>query len=146
MVNRMSESIQEAMQSIVEEFSFFDDWQDRYAHIIELGRESPPLDPAHKVEANLVKGCQSQVWLISRREGGHLVFEAESDALIVQGLIAILLRIYSGRTPEEILGSSPEFLKQVGLDKHLSQNRTNGLYSMLREIHRVANEAAANPA
>lgn len=141
----MTETVKDAMEAIVDEFSFFDDWQDRYAHIIDLGRASPPLAAEHKVESNLVKGCQSQVWLIARKEGDHLIFEAESDALIVQGLIAILLRIYSGRTPAEIAASSPDFLKQVGLDKHLSQNRTNGLYSMLKEIYRTAGEAAARP-
>jgi len=142
----MNNTMEQTISEIVDEFEFLGDWQERYAHIIEMGRGLPALLPEHKIEDNRVKGCQSQVWLISRMENGRLVLEAESDALIVQGLIALLLRIYSGRTPQEIVRSRPDFLRSIGLDKHLSQNRTNGLHSMLKEIHRKAQEAAGEGA
>ena len=137
----MSESIAEAQDSIVDEFSFFDDWQDKYAHLIDLGRELTPLAEEKKTEDRMVRGCQSQVWLIPEREGDKIVFRAESDALIVNGLIAILLRIYSGRTADEILGASLDFLERIGLSNHLSMNRTNGLHSMIKTIRAHAQQA-----
>ena len=135
-------SIQDIQDEIVAEFEFFEDWQDKYAHIIDLGRDLPPLADAHKTEANIVKGCQSQVWLHSEMdtEKNELLLEAESDALIVNGLVAILMRIYSRRAPDEILSASNTFLEQIGLDRHLSMNRTNGLHSMMQEIQRRAAE------
>jgi cysteine desulfuration protein SufE len=136
-------SLQEAQSEIVQEFSLFDDWQDKYAHLIEIGRAMPRMNPVLKTDDRKVKGCQSQVWLASSLKDGRLVFEAESDALIVQGLIALLLRVYSNRTPSEIAGASTAFLGQIGLDRHLSQNRANGLNSMIREIHRHARETSA---
>ena len=130
----MTESIAEAQDSIVDEFSFFDDWQDKYAHLIDLGRELTPLAEEEKTEERIVRGCQSQVWLIPEREGEQIIFRAESDALIVNGLIAILLRIFSGRTPDEILAASLDFLERIGLSSHLSMNRTNGLHSMINTM------------
>jgi cysteine desulfuration protein SufE len=135
-----SASLAQAQREIVEEFALFDDWQDKYAHLIEIGRALPRMPAELKTEDRKVKGCQAQVWLHARREGDRMVFTAESDALIVQGLVALLLRVYSGRPPEEILSSSATFLKEIGLDRHLSQNRTNGLASMMKEIHRHARE------
>jgi len=138
-------SLLETQQELVEEFAMFDDWQDRYAHIIDLGRDLAPIDDAWKIEANRVKGCQSSVWLHSEFRDGKIVFFAESDALIVQGLIAVLMRAYSERTPEEILSSSDAFLAEIGLDKHLTQSRTNGLASMMDTIRRRAVEWQVNP-
>ena len=134
-------SLEEAQREIVEEFALLDDWQDKYAHLIEIGRGMPRLDPALKTEERKVRGCQSQVWLVAERDGDRLVLRAESDALIAQGLVALLLRVYSGRRPAEILAATPSFLREIGLDRHLSQNRTNGLASMMREILRHAREA-----
>lgn len=135
--------IQEAQEEIVDEFSMFEDWQEKYAHLIELGREMPPMTEAYKDEGHKVKGCQSQVWLHADERDGRLVFEAESDALIVQGLIAILLRVYQERTPEEILRTDLDFLEEIGLLSHLSMNRTNGLRSMVNTIRAQAAARAA---
>lgn len=132
-------SIAEAQQEIAEEFSLFGDWQEKYAHIIEMGRELPPMDPANKTEEQKVKGCQSQVWLHAEKNAeGKVQLQAESDALIVQGLIALLLKIYHNRTPAEILETELTFLDQIGLTSHLSMNRTNGLHSMVKQIRAYA--------
>ncbi len=135
-------TLDEAKQEIIDEFAFFEDWQEKYAHIIELGRELPPLDEAYKTPSHLVKGCQSQVWLHAEPVEDTLHLHAESDALIVQGLIAIVLRVYQDRTPDEILGSDLGFLEEIGLLSHLSMNRTNGLHSMVNTIR--AHAAAMN--
>ena len=127
-------SIKEAQQEIIDEFLIFSDWQDKYAHIIDLGRELEPMPLESKIEANRVLGCQSQVHLISEFKDGHLHFQAESDALIVQGLIAILMRIYNDRSPEDIVNTSLDFLEEIGLSSHLSTSRTNGLHSMIKRI------------
>lgn len=127
-------TLEDAKQDIIDEFAFFEVWQEKYAHIIELGRELPKLDPAFKDEGHQVKGCQSQVWLHAVPADGKLHLEAESDALIVQGLIAVLLRVYQDRTPEEILSTDLGFLEEIGLMSHLSMNRTNGLHSMVNTI------------
>jgi cysteine desulfuration protein SufE len=132
-------TIADAQQELVEEFSMFEDWQDKYAHIIELGRELEPIPLEFKDEAHKVKGCQSQVWLhSSETTDGCLHLQAESDALIVQGLIAILMRIYQDRRPEEILGADLGFFDDIGLVSHLSMNRTNGLNSMINTIRAYA--------
>jgi cysteine desulfuration protein SufE len=131
-------TVQDAQQEIIDEFSMFEDWQEKYAHIIELGRELDPMDPQFKDDAHKVKGCQSQVWLYAESKGGKLQLQAESDALIVQGLIALLLRVYQNRTPEEILDTDLGFLEEVGLLSHLSMNRTNGLNSMITTIRAYA--------
>lgn len=127
-------TIADAQQEIVDEFSMFEDWQDKYAHLIELGRELDPIPEEYKDEAHKVKGCQSQVWLHVDSVENHLHLLAESDALIVQGLIALLLRVYQDRSPQEILDTELSFLQDIGLLSHLSMNRTNGLRSMINSI------------
>lgn len=136
-------TIAEAQQEIVEEFSMFEDWQDKYAHLIELGRELDPLPEDYKDEDHKVKGCQSQVWLHVQPQGDTLHLLAESDALIVQGLIALLLRVYQDRTPADILETELSFLDEIGLLSHLSMNRTNGLRSMINSIRAYAARALA---
>lgn len=126
-------------ESLIEDFAFLDDWEDRYRYVIELGRELEPLSEAEHAPENKVQGCASQVWLVSeaRRETGatYLVFRGDSDAHIVRGLIAILLRIYSGHTPEEILAiDAKDIFMKLGLNEHLSPQRSNGLYSMVGRI------------
>jgi cysteine desulfuration protein SufE len=138
-------------QQIVEEFSLFDDWMQRYEYIIELGRNLPGLPAAKKLDTYKVPGCQSQVWFHARREDGRIHFEADSDAMIVRGLIALLLRLYSGRTPDEILSTPPEFFNVLELGSHLSGGRANGLRAMVQRIHAYAAayrdaEHAADPA
>ncbi len=121
----------------------FDDWQEKYAHIIDLGRELEPIPEAFKDDAHKVKGCQSQVWLhATQTEDGRLHLQAESDALIVQGLIAILMRIYQDRQPNEILHADLGFFEDIGLLSHLSMNRTNGLNSMINTIRAYASVKA----
>lgn len=128
-------SIADNQAEIVELFGMLDDWQDRYRMIIELGRELTGLTEAQKTDVNKVKGCQSQVWLISKLDDqGHLHLEADSDAAIVRGLIAILLKVFSGQTPAAILAARPQFIDDIGLSKHLSQNRANGLSAMIKKI------------
>jgi cysteine desulfuration protein SufE len=128
-------------EEIVEEFSFFDDWADRYQHLIDQGRRLAPMDAALQIEENQLKGCQSVVYFSSDTDKEGLVhFSATSDAAIVQGLIALLLRVYSARTPQEILALSPDFLEKIGLDKHLSPTRKNGLASMVEAIRRTADQ------
>lgn len=131
-------SLAEAKQSIVDDFSLFDDWIDRYEYIIELGRDLNGLDAAFHTDQYRVKGCQSQVWFRAREQAGRVTFEADSDALIVRGLIALLLRVYSGRTPSEILATPPDFLDAVDLGSHLSGGRANGLAAMVNHIQSYA--------
>ena len=138
----MNEVVQ-AQDEIIEEFSFFDDWMDRYQYLIDLGRRLPPLDPDEQIEDNLIKGCQSQVWFVAEQAGERLKFRANSDAAIVSGLIAVLLRIYSDKTPADILSAPPNFVEALQLQKHLSPTRSNGLVSMLDAIRRFAEDAAA---
>ncbi len=136
-------TIAEAQEELIEEFAFFDDWMDRYRYIIDLARNLPEFPDEWQTEGNKVRGCQSQVWLVAEREGDRLVFHAISDAHIVSGLIAILLRIYSGRTPDEILATKPDFIGAIGLDEHLSPTRNNGLHAMVTRIYAEAKAAQA---
>jgi cysteine desulfuration protein SufE len=128
------ESIEEAQRELVEEFEFFDDWMDRYEHIIDLGRKLPVYPEDRKTDDRKVKGCQAQVWLDVTRDGEVLRFIGTSDSTIVAGLIAILLRIYDGRSAEQILATEPDFLRDIGLEDHLSPTRSNGLHAMLKTI------------
>ena len=138
----MSNEVQAAQAEVIEEFAFFDDWMDRYQYLIDLGRRLPPLPDDELVDANKIKGCQSQVWFVAEQDGERLMFRATSDAAIVSGLIALLLRIYSGRRPQEILDTPPDFVAALALEQHLSATRSNGLASMLKAIRRFAAEAS----
>ncbi len=132
-----------AIAAIGEDLAVFDDWMDRYEFIIELGRKLPPFPDAWADDAHRVQGCQSRVWMQAEPRGGKLVFAGASDAAIVSGLVALLLRVYSGRTPGEILATDPVFLKDLGLIEALSSNRGNGIAAMARRIRDVAQEHAA---
>jgi len=131
-------TIDEIQQEIVEEFSGFEDWMDKYSYLIEIGNELAPINPKYKVESNLIRGCQSRVWLHQEFTDGKIIFEAESDALIVKGLVALLLRVYSNRTPKEILESEPKFIDEIGLRQHLSPTRSNGLLAMVKQMRLYA--------
>lgn len=131
-------AIDQTTQEIVDEFAFFDDWVQRYEYIIELGKNLPGLSDEMKDEAHKVPGCQSQVWFYATREDGRVRFDADSDAMIVRGLIALLLRVYSNRTPDEIIGTPPEFFEVLELGSHLSGSRANGLHAMVTRIHAYA--------
>ena len=140
MTNR--QSAQQEAEEIIAEFSFFDDWADRYQHLIDQGRRLPQIKEEWRDEAHLLKGCQSVVYFGAETDKDGLVhYSASSDAAIVQGLIALLLRVYSGRAPDEILTTEPAFLSEIGLDKHLSPTRKNGLASMLDAIQQHARSA-----
>ena len=135
--------VREAQDEVVEEFGFFDDWMDRYQYLIDMGRKLPDFPEADRVDANKIRGCQSQVWFVAEQDDGRLKFRAISDAAIVSGLIALLLRIYSGRKPQDILDTPPDFVTALELEQHLSPTRSNGLSSMLQAIRSFAGEAAA---
>lgn len=131
-------TIEEVQQQIIEEFSLYDDWMDKYSYLIELGNELPNLEPNEKTDQNLIKGCQSRVWLVAGMEDGKIIFRAESDALIVKGLVALLLRVVSGRTPHELLETELHFIDDIGLKQHLSPTRSNGLLAMVKQIRLYA--------
>ncbi len=139
----MASEVQAAQQEIVEEFGLFEDWMDRYQYIIDLGRRLPEFPEELRIEENRIRGCQSQVWFVPEQRDGRLFFKAISDAAIVSGLIALLLRLYSGRDPQDILDTPPDFVQALQLESHLSPTRSNGLSSMLQAIRRYAAEAAA---
>lgn len=126
--------IQSEQQNIIKEFSSFTDWTERYKHLIALGRDLDELDEQYKREENLVRGCQSQVWLYTSLNDGKIIFEADSDAAITKGLVALMVRFYSGRSPDEILQTNPVFIKKIGLQEHLSPTRSNGLASMIKQM------------
>ena len=131
-------TINEKQDNIIEEFSGFDDWLDRYQLLIDLGREQPPLDEQYKSDNNLIEGRQSRVWLQADYVDGKVLFRAESDALIVKGIVALLIDVYSGHTPDEILGSDLYFVEAIGLKEHLSPTRSNGLLAMIKQMRLYA--------
>ena len=131
-------SINELQDEVVAEFSDFDDWMDRYQLLIDLGNEQEPLDEKYKTEQNLIEGCQSRVWLQADEVDGKIIFKAESDALIVKGIIALLIKVVSGHTPDEILNSELYFIDKIGLKDHLSPTRSNGLLSMVKQMRMYA--------
>lgn len=136
-------SIHDTQQEIVDEFSFFDDWTGRYQYLIDVGRKLPPLAAEEMTAANKVDGCQSQVWIVVSGNADQLDMRAASDSAIVAGLVALLLRVYSGRSAREILAVDPEFINAIGLGKHLSPTRSNGLASMVKTIKAHAERALA---
>ena len=127
-------TINEIQDEIIQEFADFDDWMDRYQLLIDLGSSQPKLDDKYKTEQNLIDGCQSRVWLQADMKDGLLHFQAESDALIVRGIVALLVRVLSDHTPEEILGADLYFIESIGLREHLSPTRSNGLLAMLKQM------------
>ncbi|MBN8888623.1 MAG: SufE family protein [Rudaea sp.] len=132
---------QAAQNAIAEEFAFFGDWTERYQYLIDLGRKLPPFPEALKTEEHKVQGCQSQVWLVASGDAQRLDFQAISDSAIVSGLIALLLRVYSGRSAQEVLDTEPRYVEAIGLAKHLSPTRSNGLAAMLQTIKAHARAA-----
>lgn len=131
-------TINEKQDEIIDEFSGFDDWLDRYQLLIDLGSEQPSLDEQYKTDNNLIEGCQSRVWLQADFIDGKVLFRAESDALIVKGIVALLIKVYSGHTPDEILSSDLYFVEAIGLKEHLSPTRSNGFLSMIKQMRLYA--------
>lgn len=127
-------TIAQQQQEIIEEFSFFDDWMQRYEYIIELGKSLPILDEKYKKDENIIKGCQSKVWLHADFKEDKIYYEADSDAILTKGVIALLIRVFNQHSPQEILEASTDFLDQIGLKEHLSPTRANGLVSMVKQI------------
>ena len=131
-------TIEQVQQDIIEEFSVYTDWMDKYGYLIELGNELKDLDPKEKIDQNLIKGCQSRVWLVAELENGKINFRGESDAVIVKGLVALLLRVVSNRTPDELIENELHFIDDLGLKQHLSPTRSNGLLAMVKQIRLYA--------
>ena len=132
-------TINELQDEVIEEFEDFSDWMDKYQLLIDLGNEQEPLDPQYKTEQNLIDGCQSRVWLQAELDNeGKVVFQAESDALIVKGIISLLIKVVSGHTPDEILNSDLYFIEKIGLKEHLSPTRSNGLLAMVKQMRMYA--------
>ena len=127
-------TIEEIQQEIIEEFSVFEDWMDKYAYLIELGNDLEPIDAKYKIDDNLIRGCQSRVWLHPEKDGDKILFEAESDAIIVKGLVALLLRVLTNRSPKEIIDADLHFIDDIGLKQHLSPTRSNGLLAMVKQM------------
>lgn len=140
-------AIEELQQEVIDEFSDYDDWMDKYQLLIDLGNEQEPLDEKYKIESNLIDGCQSRVWLVAdyvkgagdrSQESGVIHFRAESDALIVKGIVALLIRVLSGHTPQDILDAKLYFIDEIGLKEHLSPTRSNGLLAMVKQMRMYA--------
>ena len=127
-------TIEKLQADIIDEFSVFEDWMDKYSYLIELGNDLTELDPGFKNDQHLIKGCQSRVWLVPEFKDGKIYFQGESDAVIVKGLVALLLRVVSGHTPQEIMDCELHFVDDIGLKQHLSPTRSNGLVSMIKQI------------
>lgn len=134
----MANTIEQTEAEIIEEFSLFDSWDDKYEYIIDLGKKLAPLPDEHKKDENKVKGCQSTVWLVADYKDGKVYFQAESDAVIVKGLISMLIRVLSGHTPDEILNANMDFINKIGMTSHLAQTRSNGLLAMVRQMKNYA--------
>lgn len=132
------QTIAETEQEIIEEFALFDSWDDKYEYIIDLGKRLPPLDEQDKTDENKVRGCQSTVWLTADYRDGKIFFRAESDAVIVKGLISMLIRVLSGHTPDEILAADLGFIQKIGMTTHLAQTRSNGLLAMVKQMKNYA--------
>lgn len=131
-------TIKDIQDEIVDEFSMFDDWMQRYEYIIELGKNLPLIKEEYKVDENLIKGCQSKVWLQGEKDNDKIVFTADSDAILTKGIIAILIRVFSNQTPKDIIDAEMDFIDEIGLKEHLSPTRANGLVSMIKNIKMYA--------
>ena len=131
-------TIDEIETEIAGEFSFFDSWDDKYEYIIDLGKKLPALEEEYKMDANRVRGCQSTVWLVANYKEGKIFYKAESDAVIVKGLISMLIRVLSGQTPDDIIQAKLNFIKEIGMTTHLAQTRSNGLLAMVRQMKNFA--------
>ena len=131
-------TIKDIQNEVIEEFALFDEWMDKYEHIIELGKELPLIEEQYKTEENLIKGCQSRVWLHAELVDGNIIFTADSDAIITKGIIALMIRVFSNQTPIAIAESDLFFIDQIGLKEHLSPTRSNGLVSMVKQIKMYA--------
>jgi cysteine desulfuration protein SufE len=131
-------SIAETEKEIIEEFALFDSWDDKYEYIIDLGKTLPVLDAKYKTDENRVRGCQSSVWLVADYKDGKLFYQADSDAMIVKGLISMLIRVLSGRTADEIIEARLDFIREIGMTTHLAQTRSNGLLSMVKQMKHYA--------
>ena len=127
-------TIKDIQNEIIDEFSMFDDWMQRYEYMIELGKSLPLIDESSKTDENLIKGCQSKVWVDAKLEGDKIIFKADSDAIITKGIIAILIRVFSNQTPKAILEADTDFIDEIGLKEHLSPTRANGLVSMVKQL------------
>lgn len=133
-----NKTIAQIEEEIVEEFSLFDSWDEKYEYIIDLGKRLPPLDDRHKIEENIVKGCQSTVYLTADYRDGKVYFQADSDAIIVKGLVSMLVRVLSGHAPDEIIGAPLHFINRIGMTSHLAQTRSNGLLAMVKQMKNYA--------
>ncbi len=137
-------TIKEIQEEIIDEFSMFDDWMERYEYIIDLGKSLPLIDELHKVDDNLIKGCQSKVWLHSEVNNDTIKYTADSDAILTKGIVALLLRVFSNQNPNDILAADTAFIDEIGLKEHLSPTRANGLVSMVKQIKLYAIAQQAN--
>ena len=131
-------NIKERQEAMVEEFEMFDDWMQRYEYMIELGKSLPLIDEQYKTDENIIKGCQSKVWVHADMKDGKVVFTADSDAIITKGIIAILIRVFSNQEPQAILDANTDFIDEIGLKEHLSPTRANGLVSMIKQLKMYA--------
>ncbi|MGF7042255.1 SufE family protein [Mucilaginibacter lappiensis] len=138
MITDNNGQMQDTEAAIIEDFSFLDTWEEKYEYIIELGKKLPVLEEKYKVEENMIKGCQSAVWLIADYRDGRVFFKADSDAVIVKGLVSMLIRVLSGHTPDEIIHAKLDFIEQIGMMTHLAQTRSNGLLAMIRQMKNYA--------
>jgi len=134
----MGQPINEIQEELIEEFGLFEDWADKYEYLIDLGKKLAPMSDTFKTEENVIKGCQSRVWLHAEKQGDLVVFQADSEAIIVKGMISLLIRVLSNHTPAEILASDLYFIDQIGMSQHLAQTRSNGLVSMVKQMQHYA--------
>jgi len=138
MITANMPSVPEMEQEIIEDFALFDSWDDRYEYIIDLGKKLPALEDQYKIDENKIKGCQSTVWLIANYENGKVYYKAESDAVIVKGLVSLLIKVLSGQSPDSILEARLDFIKAIGMDTHLAPTRSNGLRAMVKQMKNYA--------
>ena len=134
----MGQAINDIQEELIEEFGLFEDWADKYEYLIDLGKKLAPMSDVFKTEENVIKGCQSRVWLHAEKQGDLVVFQADSEAIIVKGMISMLIRVLSNHTPAEILAADLYFIEQIGMSQHLAQTRSNGLVSMVKQMQHYA--------